>query len=259
MVEKIRAVQNPLTVIAIFAALAEVAGTVALATVDKDLQHTFVWFVMAFPTCLVLLFFATLNFNPKVLYAPSDFQDEGNFLSTLTGGREMSVKFEDLGRQLEVAKQQILAEAVERVGAAGASEGQRLADIVTKQIELLREKVESTKESALESTREVIRCAYCSLVQFRSPDSRCRRCLRAIEDDTESNWAGLRVYPRSALQERIITFLQGREEPMTLNELYDVLGMSQSAIARSVEKLQTRGLVETYADDKGQLRVRSLE
>jgi hypothetical protein len=35
---------------------------------------------MAFPTLLILLFFITLNFNYKVLYAPSDFKDEDNFL-----------------------------------------------------------------------------------------------------------------------------------------------------------------------------------
>jgi hypothetical protein len=53
MIENFKAVQNPLTVIAIFAALAEIAGTIALAAVDKEYQYTFMWFVMAFPTLLV--------------------------------------------------------------------------------------------------------------------------------------------------------------------------------------------------------------
>jgi hypothetical protein len=80
MIEKIRGIQNPLTIIAIFACLAEIAGTVAMATVSKELQSTFVWFVMGFPTLLVVLFFATWNFNSKVLYAPSDFQSDEKFL-----------------------------------------------------------------------------------------------------------------------------------------------------------------------------------
>lgn len=85
VIERIRKISNPLTIIAIFAALAEIAGTVALATVAKDLQSVFLWFVMLFPCLLVILFFATLNFNPKVLYAPSDFRDEKLFLYTLRG------------------------------------------------------------------------------------------------------------------------------------------------------------------------------
>jgi len=86
MIEKIKPVSNPLTIIAIFAALAEIAGTVAIATVDKPLQGTFIWFVMGFPILLVTAFFLTLNFNSRVLYAPSDFKKEELFLE-LTFGR----------------------------------------------------------------------------------------------------------------------------------------------------------------------------
>jgi len=88
MIEKIKAIRNPLTVVAIFAGLAEIAGTIALATVDKSLQHVFVWFVMLFPVLLVILFFVTLNFNHKVFYAPSDFRDEAHFLKVMTGSKE---------------------------------------------------------------------------------------------------------------------------------------------------------------------------
>ena len=48
--------------------LAEVAGTIMLALVDQSIQATFVWFVMLFPVLNVLLFFLTLNFNPRALY-----------------------------------------------------------------------------------------------------------------------------------------------------------------------------------------------
>ncbi|HWG21346.1 MAG TPA: hypothetical protein VG225_12520 [Terracidiphilus sp.] len=78
MIEKIRKIQNPLTIIAIFALLAEVVCTAGLAA--EDLRHIFVWFVIGFPTLLVLLFFLTLNFNAKVLFGPGDFRREGNFL-----------------------------------------------------------------------------------------------------------------------------------------------------------------------------------
>ncbi len=74
-------VRNPLTVIAIFAGLAEVTATIALPQIDKELQYIFVWFVMFFPVLLVCLFFYVLWHKNQVLYAPSDFSDESNFMS----------------------------------------------------------------------------------------------------------------------------------------------------------------------------------
>lgn len=80
MLESIKKVSNPLTVIAIFAGLAEVSGTVVLPFLKDDSQAVYLWFLMAFPVLLIIFFFITLNFNYKVLYAPSDFKDEENFL-----------------------------------------------------------------------------------------------------------------------------------------------------------------------------------
>ena len=81
MAERIRGpVNNPLTLIAVFAGLAEVAATVALPMLDGHVQAVFIWFVMLFPVLLVVLFFITLNFNHRVLYAPSDFANESHFL-----------------------------------------------------------------------------------------------------------------------------------------------------------------------------------
>ena len=86
MIEKVRKVSNPLTIVAIFAALAEVSGTGALVAVGDDLQQIVVWFVVFFPILLITPFFVTLNFNPKVLYSPSDYKgtDCGTFLDILT-------------------------------------------------------------------------------------------------------------------------------------------------------------------------------
>lgn len=80
MVDKITHVKNPLTVIAMFAAIAEISGTIVLPFVDAAHQGVYIWFLMLFPTLLVGAFFVTLNLNHKVLYAPSDYQNEENFL-----------------------------------------------------------------------------------------------------------------------------------------------------------------------------------
>ncbi|WP_339292714.1 hypothetical protein MKY48_08585 [Paenibacillus sp. FSL W8-0187] len=76
-------VQNPLTIIAIFAGIAEIAGTGVLLGLPLDIQRIFIWFVMLFPVGLVALFFLVLLFKHKVLYAPSDFVDENNFMNLL--------------------------------------------------------------------------------------------------------------------------------------------------------------------------------
>lgn len=67
MIEKVGPIKNPLTIIAIFAAIAEISGTIVLPFIDKTNQAIYVWFLMVFPILLILLFFLTLNFNHKVL------------------------------------------------------------------------------------------------------------------------------------------------------------------------------------------------
>ncbi|MBZ7924357.1 hypothetical protein LAC81_26890 [Ensifer adhaerens] len=79
MIEKIGHIKNPLTVIAAFAGFAEVSGTVILPFLEKDIQYTYVWFLMLFPTALVGIFFTTLALNHVVLYAPSDYSDPNSF------------------------------------------------------------------------------------------------------------------------------------------------------------------------------------
>lgn len=74
-------IKNPLSVISIFAGIAEISGTLVLPHISNDNQYLFIWFLMLFPSTLVVIFFITLNWNYKVLYAPSDFNDEVNFMN----------------------------------------------------------------------------------------------------------------------------------------------------------------------------------
>jgi hypothetical protein len=80
MTEKVGYIKNPLTIIAIFAGIAEVSGTIVLPFVNAVNQSIFIWFLILFPTLLVVVFFLTLNMNNKVLYAPSDYKNEENYL-----------------------------------------------------------------------------------------------------------------------------------------------------------------------------------
>ncbi|QVK34048.1 hypothetical protein [Pseudomonas syringae] len=81
MTEHASHIKNPLTVISRFAAIAEVSGSIVLPLVESETQAVFIWFLMLFPVLIVALFFATLNFNHKKLYAPSDYKNENHFMA----------------------------------------------------------------------------------------------------------------------------------------------------------------------------------
>ncbi|MBE6729602.1 MAG: FHA domain-containing protein [Ruminococcaceae bacterium] len=50
---------------------------------EVSLQKLFIWFVIGFPVLIVLLFFIVLIFRPFVLYSPSDYKNEENFVKLL--------------------------------------------------------------------------------------------------------------------------------------------------------------------------------
>lgn len=105
--QKIQKVTNPLTIIALFAGFAEVAGTVILPLLDKELQTTFIWFIIGFPIILVVCFFITLNFNTEVLYSPSDYKNEEHFLKAIITPINFSKKLDKLLEELKTAKEKI--------------------------------------------------------------------------------------------------------------------------------------------------------
>ncbi|MEF3696904.1 hypothetical protein [Desulfolutivibrio sp.] len=83
MVEHVGHIRNPLTIVAIFAALAEVSGTVILPLIPLETQLVYVYFLMFFPIVLLLLFFGVLVLKHHVLYAPSDFSNDEIFKDIL--------------------------------------------------------------------------------------------------------------------------------------------------------------------------------
>jgi hypothetical protein len=97
MIEKVGHIKNPLTVISVFAGIAEISGTIVLPFIAPQNQSTYIWFLMLFPPFLVGIFFATLNWNHKTLYAPSDYQNEDNFVNPIGKStiQERVVKLEE--------------------------------------------------------------------------------------------------------------------------------------------------------------------
>lgn len=210
MIEKLRAVSNPLTIIAIFAALAEVAGTIMLGLVDASIQGIFVWFVMLFPILIVVLFFATLNFNAKVLYAPSDYRDEDNFLQTMLGAKWISSNLETIEEKIEEAKSAIDQEIQSRIGSAEGINDASIKALISDHLKGISISVESARETAEDL----------KLISFEK-------------------------LPNSALQARVMHILKNRGEFVKISDIADLLGVSAEATKRSLEKLTNRGVTES--------------
>lgn len=72
-----------MTLIAIFATLSETSAALSLPFLDEENKAIYIWFLISFPFYLLFLFFATLNFNYRSLYAPSDFEKGEHFIKVM--------------------------------------------------------------------------------------------------------------------------------------------------------------------------------
>ncbi len=145
MLEKMKAVSNPLTIIALFAALAEVAGTVSLKFLTSELQAIFIWFVMGFPILLVGLFFYVLITNPKVLYGPGDYRGDEAFLLGLKSEKQ-ALGIEVIRKSLDDAVAKI-SEEVKKIETTGAAARNELVGIVEQRLLPVQSAVEEAKEN----------------------------------------------------------------------------------------------------------------
>ncbi|WP_433736952.1 hypothetical protein [Pseudomonas putida] len=83
MIKLKKRITNPMTIIAIFATLSETSAALSLPFLEDQEREIYVWFLISFPFYLLFLFFATLNFNYRSLYSPSDFQKDEHFLKAM--------------------------------------------------------------------------------------------------------------------------------------------------------------------------------
>lgn len=63
-------IRNPMTIIALFVGLTELAFGLSMRGMSPNLQPPVVWFIVLFPCVCALLFFVTLFFRPKNFYGP---------------------------------------------------------------------------------------------------------------------------------------------------------------------------------------------
>lgn len=157
MTEKINKINNPLTIIAIFAALAEINATIAIGLIDKSLHYIFIWFIIAFPTILVISFFLTLNFNTKVMYSPSDYKEDRSFMDSLFGSNygDKNSKYlnSEMSRISIELEQKITEKITEKITASkeGANSKLSAEDIATIKQNIKKATDETIKEIKDES------------------------------------------------------------------------------------------------------------
>lgn len=135
-------VSNPLTIIAIFAGLAEALATVALLGLPQELQKIFLIFVMAFPTLIVILFFLVLYFKNNVLYAPGDYQDPEHYLRVNSSDIKQAMRY-GLSNSSSIKDQDELSQ--ESIGLAKVS-----SDLASRSIDIADEVTNELFQPALE-------------------------------------------------------------------------------------------------------------
>jgi hypothetical protein len=218
MLEKMKSVNNPLTIIALFAALAEVAGTVAIKLVAPELQSRFIWFVMFFPIGLVLLFFVTLWFKDRVLYAPGDFKDEKNYLALVNAKQSFGI--EEIRVMLGEAKAEILSGVAKTIPASGRDE--------SLDIEKLLQDIEELVQNKLQPVQ-----SFAGALKESSDYS----LLSTVAAHTEQN----ECY--------IWQLLHDESKPMTLKEIASRLSLNEYAASLILYSLISREFVKEHPDD----------
>lgn len=145
-------IKNPLTIVGIFAGIAQVAGTTVIAFLSQELQSIFIWYVMGFPILLVILFFATWNFNPSVLYAPNDYLNEDNFITILTKKYKVDNDIIGLESLVDKTREEIINEAKNAIRSSESFE-----QLIETKMDAINDKLIETKQSASDFTDSSIK------------------------------------------------------------------------------------------------------
>ena len=166
MTEKISTIRNPLTIIAVFAGIAEVSGSVVLPFLDRDHQGPYVQFLIWFPTYLVTFFFLVLFFRHKVFYAPSDFRDDRFFMDLVNPATEKS-RFKRINDEIEEE-----ARANSRsVSPLGQSSDRTSQNERRKEIAEFRSRYLAAEEIVMGVLSKEIGCSFKRNIQFGSKET----------------------------------------------------------------------------------------
>jgi hypothetical protein len=103
-------VRNPLSVIAMFVLLVETIAGVTLVRVSGviEVAHPLTWFVVLFPTMIVILFFSTLWWRHERLYSPMEYRSDESFLTAMRDRlRRVEVRQKEADEKLKMIRNKI--------------------------------------------------------------------------------------------------------------------------------------------------------
>lgn len=170
-------VSNPLTIIAIFSGVAETLATVALVKLPPEIQSIFVYFVMAFPTSIVLLFFYVLYFKNNVLYAPSDFEDQTHYLESNNVKEKVNSEIEKIFFELNAKGASLTRQEIDKLknNVAATIDKESLAPELAKILAFLEKRASSTQSIStllrVSSEKALLKLKYLEdmkLIRFNS-------------------------------------------------------------------------------------------
>jgi hypothetical protein len=151
-----------------------------------------------------------------VLYSPSDFKDEQNFLNTLLGQKELLVDIDNINTQLEESRNRIVEEAIAQIGSLGETERRQLSHSINEQMALIRDRLETTRDTVEELTADAL---YSKM-------------------------------PRSDLQAKILSYTTNCPDGTDIEDISKNVGREKSAVERAVAKLVGRKLLQ---DENGRI------
>lgn len=136
--------KNPLGIIALFISLIYGFACLVLSTSLKNLQGQteripLIWFIIIFPILILIAFTYLVVYHHEKLYAPSDFEDEKNFVKVFRGNKEIA---EDLGSVSDKIK-----EIIEESQESGTANSELIK--ISQDIDKIREKTEQIPINAL--------------------------------------------------------------------------------------------------------------
>jgi hypothetical protein len=187
MNKQIVKIQDPLLVVSIVVALTEIVGMIVLTTLARDIQAPFEWFLIVLPFGWILFILLMLLLAPSRTYRWATSPNDDNVSQVLAVKGLISDEFAGLLKQIAVTKQELLTNLLPHPSSPDETGRSALGAIVHEQMESIRERAESSRESTTDVAiacslgQYPVCCDSCALVQLLSPDLLCWRCKKPLE------------------------------------------------------------------------------
>jgi len=222
MLEKMKSVSNPLTIVGLFCGVVEVVGLIVMGTgnLAPEAQRDLIWLVKWFPILLVLLFFVTLWFKDRVLYAPGDFKDEKNYLDLARANAKQRLDIEIVQKMIASASSEIISEVSKTFPTNEKNESIEMERFIIAVGEIIQDKLQPIQ-------------SFAGTLKEGSDYS----LLSTVAANTEKH------------EYYIWQLLHDESRPMTLKDIASRLTLNEYAVSLMLYSLTSRDIVKEHPDE----------